>query len=227
VVEATRSCFPDLGTVDAFSWSPDGGSLLVDGVGRIPLRRVDVSTGQVSDLTTGDDPALLDAVRAKTGRSERWCGFSRAAWSHSGRFVATDVCFTDAVVPAIFSAEGGFVTLAERSERFSDVLGWSPAQDVLAYVTGFPPSHRITQLHLLDALTGEDRLLLTTGSEEDSPVVVGIAWSPSGRWLAMAIWTPQEVTVRVVDVTGGEAIREFGIDFNPADVSEPLVDWAP
>ncbi len=85
VITLESRCSPDLGTVDGFSWSPDGQRLVVDGVGGdLPLRVLNLSTGQVSDLASPNDPELVDALGGQPPDS-----FVFAKWSPSGKYVAT------------------------------------------------------------------------------------------------------------------------------------------
>jgi hypothetical protein len=76
--------------------------------------------------------------------------------------------------------------LGHETTEFSEVIAWSPTRDLLAYAIGRPP-YSNTDLYALDPTTGEDRMLFSTGSGEHDRIVSDLAWSPSGRWLAVAI----------------------------------------
>ena len=218
VVTQESRCFPDLGTVASFSWSPDGRRLVVDGVGRdLPLRVLDLSTGQVADFAYPVDPDLVAALGGHPP------GFVFAEWSPSGRYVATQTQPRE----AIFDAEGRFVMLGHETTEFSDVIGWSPTRDRLAYAIGRPP-YSITDLYVLDPGTGEDRLLFSTGEGERAPIVFDLAWSPSGRWLAVVtvertLYLPK--SVHIIDITGESP--ESVVKLPAADGSDVLIGWGP
>jgi WD40 repeat protein len=220
VVTLGSRCSPDLGTVDGFSWSPDGQRLVVDGVGGdLPLRILDLSTGQVSDFASPHDPELVEALGGQPPDS-----FVFAEWSPSGRYVAT---LAHLRAEAIFDADGRFVMLGHETTEFSEVIAWSPTRDLLAYAIGRPP-YAITDVYVLDPTTGEDRMLFSTGSGEHAPIVFDLAWSPSGRWLAVAIVERTlylEKSLLIIDVTG--EVPESVIKLAAADGGEVLVGWGP
>jgi WD40 repeat protein len=218
VITLGSRCSPDLGTVDGFSWSPDGQRLVVDGVGEdLPLRVLNLSTGQVSDLASPNDPELVDALGGQPPDS-----FVFAEWSPSGRYVATQAHLR---AEAIFDAAGRFVMLGHETTEFSEVIAWSPTQDLLAYAIGRPP-YAITDLYVLDPTTGEDAMLFSTGSGEHAPIVSDLAWSPSGRWLAAAIVERTlylEKSVVIIDVAG--EVPNSVIELAAADGAEVLIGW--
>lgn len=212
-------CFPDLGTVDGFDWSPDGRRIAVDGVGAdLPLRLLDVETGAVSDFASPLDPDLVAALGGEPPQS-----FVGVDWSPSGRFVATQAHL---VAAAIFDSGSRFVTIGRRTEEFADVLAWSPTEDLLAYAIGRPP-YAITDLYVLDPANGEDRLLYSTGEGEAAPIIVDVAWSPSGRWVAVAVvertlYLP--MSVHIIDMTGEDPSSIVALGASEAEV---LVGWGP
>jgi hypothetical protein len=142
-------------------------------------------------------------------------------WSPSGRFVATQ-----AQAAAIFDSESRFVMIGRRTEEFADILAWSPTEDLLAYAVGRPP-YAITDLYVLDPASGEDRLVYSTGEGEAAPIIVDVTWSPSGRWLAVAvvertIYLP--MSVHVIDMTGEDPSSTVDLGASEAEV---LVGWGP
>jgi DNA-binding beta-propeller fold protein YncE len=220
VVTQGSRCSPDLGSVDGFSWSPDGQHLVVDGVGGdLALRILDLSTGQVSDFASPHDPELVEALGGQPPDS-----FVFAEWSPSGRYVATQAHLRAA---AIFDADGRFVMLGHETTEFSEVIAWSPIRDLLAYAIGRPP-YAITDVYVLDPTTGEDRMLFSTGRGEHAPIVFDLAWSPSGRWLAVVIVERTlylEKSLLIIDVTG--EVPKSVIKLAAADGGEVLVGWGP
>lgn len=131
------------------------------------------------------------------------------------------------MAPAVFDADSRFVTLGHETEEFSDFLAWSPTEDLLAYAIGRPP-YAITDLYLLDPATGQDRLLFSTGQGEHAPIIIDAAWSPSGRWLAVAVsertlYLPK--SVHIIDVSGGDPTSI--VDLGSSDGADVVVGWGP
>jgi len=79
----------------------------------------------------------------------------------------------------------------------------------------------------LDPATGEDRLLFSSGEGEHAPIITDAAWSPSGRWLAVAVVkrTPYlPMSVHIIDVSGGGPTPIVDLGASDADA---LVGWGP
>jgi hypothetical protein len=120
--------------------------------------------------------------------------------------------------PIVFHADGRLAAVGRHSREFTEALGWSPTEDVFAYARGDPP--QFTEIRLLDPRTGEDRRLV---SAEGYPYIIGLVWSPSGRWLAVLRWQSSlKQRIDVIDVTGDQP----PITTERAD-SPVLVDWGP
>lgn len=205
--ELTR-CFPDLRRVDGFDWAPDGQALVVDVVGPEPLWLLDLSTGRYSVLVQSHGGWI-----ERAGLSEP-VTFTSPRWSPSGRYVAAWVNNT----PVVFHADGRLATAGRHSREFSEALGWSPTDDLFAHTRGDPPY--FTEIRLLDPGTGHDPRLV---SSEGYPYIIGLAWSPSGRWLAVLRWRSSfKEFIDVIDVEGGQAL----ITAHRGD-SPVLVDWGP
>lgn len=182
--------------------------LVVDVVGPSPLWLLDVSTGRTSVLVPPHGGWIERAGLSKP------VIFTSPGWSPSGRYVSAWVNNT----PVVFRADGRLAAVGRTSREFTEALGWSPTEDLFAYVRGDPPY--FTAIRLLDPETDEDRRLI---SARGYPYITGLAWSPSGRWLAVLRWRSSfEQRIEVIDVRGGQA----PVTTSRAD-SPVLVDWAP
>jgi dipeptidyl aminopeptidase/acylaminoacyl peptidase len=140
--------------------------------------------------------------------------FTSPRWSPSGRYLAAWVNNT----AVVFHAGGRLATAGRNSREFSEALGWSPTEDLFAYTRGDPPY--FTEIRLLDPGTGRDRRLV---SADGYPYIIGLAWSPSGRWLAVLRWRSSfKEVLDVIDVEDEEPPIMTSRDDSPV-----LVDWAP
>jgi Tol biopolymer transport system component len=202
--------------------------LVVAGPGIKPLYLVDPSTGAISVGAgqEGETPINDRLGREDFGKSVQLVG---PTWSPSGRFLAALANLRESdysYVPVVFTVEGQPVALGQPSGEFPEPFGWSPREDLLAYTQGEAP-YRITEAHILDPETGEDRQLVSSDGKK-YPIITDMLWSPSGRWIALSLWDVEGdregVTLRIIDADNGE-VRETGIDVG--GVTEPLVDWGP
>ncbi len=223
-------CLPETGPVYAFDWSPDGTRLVLDQppprLGSLTV--LDVETEQTSVVAAWDDPAVLDAVAAAGLGAPVAIQFQGPQWSPSGRFIAslamvrTDDGWSGNIV-LVFDLSGSVVAQGIPFREFSEARGWSPAADVFAYASGEPP-YRIVDARLLDATTGEERLLVSTANEDRT--ISSLARSPSGRWLAVSLDTysgwSYTSEIRIIDMTGMEPPRTFR-----SQTLVELVDWGP
>ena len=96
----------------------------------------------------------------------------------------------------------------------------------MAYTQGEAP-YRITEAHVLDPVTDEDRHLVSSDGKR-YPIITDLVWSPSGQWIALSLWDVkgdrERVTLRIIDADSGD-VRETEVDVG--GVTEPLVDWGP
>ena len=224
---ATR-CFPEAGSVYTLDWSSDGKRLVVAGPGNKPLYLLDPNTGDVSVGAgqEGDTP-INDRLRSEDfGESVQLVG---PTWSPSRRFLAGLASLRGSdysYVPVVFTVEGQPVALGQPSGEFPEPFGWSPSEDLLAYTQGEAP-YRITEAHVLDPVTDEDRHLVSSDGKR-YPIITDLVWSPSGQWIALSLWDVkgdrERVTLRIIDADSGD-VRETEVDVG--GVTEPLVDWGP
>jgi hypothetical protein len=209
-------CFPDAGSVYTFDWSADSRELLIGGTGGEPMQVVDVTSGEVSVVVSAQDPDVLDVMRQEASVDVSTVQFIGPAWSPSGHYIGTRAMAGQSV-PMIFSSDGAVVAWGRANPEFRP-FGWSPASDVFAYAVGVNGGATPEPaLHLLDAMSGEDELLLPTDGEP-APVVFDLDWSPGGRWLALGDMD----RVRLVDTTGAEGSRKID-PFGGA--SGAVIDW--
>jgi dipeptidyl aminopeptidase/acylaminoacyl peptidase len=229
-------CFSDVGRVFTLDWSPDGRSIVAAGPSSQPLYRIDVVTGEGSAMVgqRGDTPINGELEARGWGPSMQLVG---PTWSPSGRYLAALANMDQgpySYVPVIFTPDGTVVAFGQPSANFPGPFAWSPVEDLLAYTQG--PGHLrqaegglpITEVYVLDPDTGKERHLVTSGGKE-YPHVTDLAWSPSGRWLAVTLWWADlgylQEAHRIIEATSGDAVEEFEID--TGEVLSPLVDWAP
>jgi WD40 repeat protein len=228
VVEtSTRSvhCFPELGRVYSFDWSPDSKGLLVAGPPAEPLHTVEVADGRITTLfpQQGDSPIARAIAAHGWGEAIQLVD---PIWSPSGRYIAalanlkgSDLSY----VPVVFSQSGQPVAFGQPSSEFPEPLAWSPTQDVLSYAQGEAP-YRITEVRLLDPTSGKDRALVSSDGK-NYPIVTDVVWSPSGDWLAVTLWRPNggegNLDLRILDVANPGRFSRSKLDAG----NEPLVSW--
>jgi WD40 repeat protein len=224
------TCFPEAGRVYTFDWAPDGDTIVAAGPPSQPVYRVDVATGgEVSAIVgqEGDSPINRELESRGWGMSMQLVG---PTWSASGPYLAALANMEEgpySYVPVVFTPAGEPVGFGRPSTEFPQPIGWSPTSELLAYTQGEAP-YRITEVYVLDVATGDEQSLVTSEGEL-YPQVTDLAWSPSGRWLALALWWAEDgyprQALRIVDTADPDKTREFEIDTK--EITSPLVDWAP
>ena len=196
-------CFPEAGRVVSVDWSPDGRSFVA--AGDHPVQIIDPLTGKVRPVVAqrGSTPINRALEAAGIGASDQ---LDVPTWSASGRYLAALASLEEGpylYVPVVFDLEGNFVAMGRPSHEAPTESAWSPIEDVLAYTRGDPP-YQIDEVYVLDPETGEDRPVLSRRAHVHS-----LAWSPSGRWLAVGLWESSGTLarrlarrlVRLVDLT--------------------------
>ncbi len=226
--QSTR-CFAEVGRAYEFDWSPDGSELVVAGPPADPLHLVDVSAGRTSTLVAQEGSTPINRAIAERGWGEAF-QLVNPMWSASGQYLAALANLRGselAYVPVVFTSAGEPVAFGQPSSEFPEPFAWSPAQDVLAYTQGEAP-YRITEARLLDPASGQDRVLVSSGGKA-YPDVTDLVWSPSGQWLAVALWQPDggegSLSLRVFEATDPEHFKQADID--TAGVSRLFVAWRP
>lgn len=148
------------------------------------LVTMDVRTGDVTPFVSHDDEALRGSLR-ELGVGELG-SLGRPTWSASGRFIAAIASLRgpENMAPLVFDTDGALRSVGRPSGELAEPMAWSPARDVLAYTRGEAP-YRITEAYLLEP-SGDDEPLLSSPDH----VISDVAWSPSGRWLALSCWAP-------------------------------------
>jgi Tol biopolymer transport system component len=203
-------CFAELRQVRSLDWSPDGTRLVIDAAG--PVQVLDRATGSTSVLLP---PGGTDSVRRALGEAGlgHAIQFVRPLWSASGRYVAALANLQGgnaAYVLVVVDVEGRLVAMGRPSTEFQPGFGWSPARDVLAYTKGKAP-YTTTGVYLLDVETGENRRLLDTTPKTTAKQlfdVTSLAWSPSGRWLAISSSAGGAL---IIDTTGEASPVELAV----------------
>jgi dipeptidyl aminopeptidase/acylaminoacyl peptidase len=211
---ASPTCYPELGTVVDFAWSPDGRSLAVTGPRPQPLQLVDVGTGQLTTFIALDDRELRRALAGRTVQ------FNSPAWSPSGRYVAA---WAEVVpggsIPVIFGRDGRIVSRGRGAGLDPRKLMWIPGRDLLLYTPGVTNEHQaFMKLYEVDPATGQERLFLR---RKVRPHVTDVALSPSGRWLAFLRWKSYaDMVIEFVEISGTEHVGDI-----PLAEETSLVGW--
>jgi hypothetical protein len=203
----TPACYPDLGTVFDFDWSPDGALLAVTGPGPQPLQLVNVPSGRVSTFASLGSPEL---ERAVGGRAVQ---FTSPAWSPSGRYLAV---WANAIptgsVPVVFGRDGRVVARGRSAMWDPRKLMWLPVRDRLLYTPGVS-NERPAYLSIfeLDPATGQERIVLRAKS---LPQIIDVAVSPTGRWASLLRWHAYgRLRVEFVDLTGQDEAGAIRLPF--------------
>lgn len=148
------------------------------------LVSMDVRTGDATPFVSHDDESLRGSLREVGVGEPDFLG--QPTWSASGRFIAAVASLRgrNNMAPLVFDSDGALRSVGRPSGEFAEPMAWSPARDVLAYTRGEAP-YRITEAYLLEP-SGDDEPLLSSADH----VISDVAWSPSGRWLALSRWAP-------------------------------------
>lgn len=146
-----------------WDWTPAGDQILIH-------------SGFAGD---GSRLALIDPNGDGDGDNISTPGFFQApVISANGRYWAyAQVDSDDNGQLTIFDAESGQPTVTQ-SHLGLVAMNWNPTSDVLAYITpGIDAPVFYGPLHILDAATGESRMVVDN-------LVIAFFWSPDGRYIA-------------------------------------------
>jgi Tol biopolymer transport system component len=121
--------------------------------------------------------------------------------------------------PVVFSSDGTLVASGHSNPEFRP-FSWSPTADVLAYATGVlgKPTLSTPAVYLLNPVTGEDTLLISTANDP-KPDILDLVWSPDGRWIAMGNLD----LIRIASTTESAAPPVIVNPFSQAPGA--LIDW--
>jgi len=229
VATQQQNCLSGLSDVYTLHWAPDGLHLIVAGPGQ-GVQSVAVDTGEVTTLVPAEGSPTVTAALQQAGYGSP-TQFVDPSWSPSGKYIGAFANMrggSAAYVPVILDAEGRLVAMGKPSADFPGFNGfsWSPVSDLFAYGLADSPNH-VNEVHALDPVSGEDRLLDSIGGSAGYTIRGGAVWSPSGRYIAVEVqnWSDQGYglpsDVQIVPVGGEGSVRQFS--FN----SGSLAGWGP
>jgi len=103
------------------------------------------------------------------------------------------------------TAGGNLVARGKPGGEFWNARGWSPTSDVFAYGSG-AGQYRIVEVRTLDPASGED-VAVFSAEAVGRGTLRDLAWSPSGRWIAVVAETYVDPATReavaTIDYPGG------------------------
>jgi Tol biopolymer transport system component len=182
-------------------WSPDGGSLLVNGAdkqSRSGVYRIDARTGEAAPVVLNREKGPVLAI----------------AWSHDGRMlylIRRGQSGTETLV-AVDMQSGEEREILRREAPLSYVgLGWaalSPDGKLLA-VTAFDRGTQSGSLLVIPSGGGEPRELLRTSVTGPDQLGAWVEWSPDGRYVIFRKGMPTRENFRI-PVEGGAAVKYAG-----------------
>lgn len=202
-----RELNPDMrmlnrGTFSQPLWSPDGGSLLVNGTdkqGRAGIYRIDAQTGAAAALILNRDAGPVVAL----------------AWSLDGRTLYLARTEVKSHTQALFARDmqsGQEREILRREIPTNYVgLGWaalSPDGRQLA-VTAFDKSTQSGSLLVIPAEGGEPRELLRTSITGSDQLGAWVEWSPDGKYVIFRKGSPTRQNFRI-PAEGGAAVNYAG-----------------
>lgn len=230
MVSASPACMPELGRVYWLDWAPDSRRLVLGLSPPEPLTVLDAVSGEVTPLVRSDDDQVLRALEEVGFGHATRVQFESPRWSSSGGYIATLAMVFETVggtggnMVLVFDAGGNLVGQGKPGGgEFWDARAWSPTSDLFAYGSG-GGQNGIVEVRTLDPDTGEDVAVFSTEATGRG-TLRDLAWSPSGRWMAVAteVVTQNTYWWRILVVNAAFPETVGTIDF--PDVG--LVDWGP
>lgn len=123
----------------------------------------------------------------------------------------------------VFDAGGNLVAQGKPGGgEFWGARAWSPTSDVFAYGSG-GGQNGFVEVRTLDPDTGEDVAVFSTEATGRG-TLRDLAWSPSGRWLAVVAETYLDTYAWMISIVES-ATRETVATIDYPNVS--LADWGP
>lgn len=236
VATTNSDCFSGLGEIYWFDWAPDGGRLVAAGPTGTDMILVDAATGSSTVLVPADDPDVKAAIVDAGLPEPTDYQFVEPSFSASGGHIAVSVMSRSAAgwdgnVPMVFTAAGEFVQSGVVS-RDVQSLSWSPVDELLAYSSAAPgsndgdcsqPAVNLCAAYVLDPVTGEQTLITSRDDVqnvegETDPLILEVAWSPSGDSVALS----GRETIVLGNPSGGVSGE---LDVYRRFVPTTLVDW--
>lgn len=180
IPDGARTCFPETGRTVSLDWSADGQQILLAGLGG-PISILDVRTGSLDQLVDSSGSAQARRLLREQGLGMRSFVLTEAWWSSSNRYVAANAAGS---IPIVYSEMGDAVAVGSVSSD-AVAMAWSPIKDVLAYAVtdASLAMSGASTIRILDPVTGDRVVADLSGTRALG--VIGLTWSPDGRFLAL------------------------------------------
>ncbi len=189
------------GSSAAWHWSPDGGALLA----RIrPAAANALPVLSLFDMAGAQRPTVLSSGSVLP--------FFSPQFSADGRHVLTTIAEGDRSYLALVDRQGKLI------RRLSEVEGavsfaWSPAGNVVAYITRQSTAQAGGLLRMVDVNTGEDKAL-------SAQPAVGFFWAPDGsRIAAFSSMRPADITPDLPGIDYTSSQPEYVLMLQTIDIN--------
>ncbi len=170
------------------------------------LYRIDMSTGEATDLGDIDMPAAIDCAIDGTGVMYSYCIVNKESYS-----INLETLETTDLGPIGFDA------------NYAQGMAWDPSTDII-YLSAFNQETFAGELRILDRETGNTLLLGSFGSEVDGLAFPGvIPWfTVEPRYGTIQPWSQQEMTVTMYG-DNVFAVKDYSLYGNIRLESDPEV----
>lgn len=127
------------GSIENFSWLPDGKGLLVSSKESAKLNS-DIILSTIS-LVSGGKPVLKHFYTVPVGENEIYVSTSPFKWSHHNRWISfllvpTASMAADSNTLCLLSSNGQVFERVDEMLGYEDWFQWSPTKSVLGYING-------------------------------------------------------------------------------------------